>query len=157
MIHLNKGGFMVRDAHLDDLDHIELRQLDAEEVWASHHMTPKEALQTSFKNSMHAFTVLHKDKIVAMFGVIPDSLLGRSALVWMLTTDAIDGVKIAFLRYSRLFINYLRSCYPILYNHVDARHAPCLRWLKWVGAAIHPAVPCGADQLPFHPIVLGGQ
>ena len=45
--------------------------------------------------------------------------------------------------------------YRVLTNYADARNTTAIRWLRWLGFNILPAIPFGLDGLPFHPFELG--
>lgn len=152
-----KGDILVRDAEAGDiLDMMDrLRPEEVAEVWASHHYTPRQALEASWENSTGKMTFLYKGEVVGMFGVVPESLLSDRALVWLLTTDLIYKMKIAFLRASKKFIPAIMSRYGHLHNFVDARNVQCLKWLAWAGALIYPPELGGAEKIPFHYFTFG--
>jgi len=162
-VHYDKGGVIVRDANINDIDlweidpYHQMRPLEVSEVWASHHLRPKEAVSVSCLDSVQAFTIIHDYHLVGMFGIVPDSLIGERAQVWLLTTEEIYNMRIRFLKLTRHFIDEMRKSYPVLYNWVDARNEQCVRWLKWAGAEVFPPETHGVDKMPFHYFVLGGR
>jgi hypothetical protein len=131
--------------HLKD----RLRKSDIDEVWASAHYTPEQALRFSLKISLMAFTVEYHGVPVAIFGVAPDNLTGSRASIWLLGTDDINRMRITFLKESRKFIRYFLWFYPVLYNFVDDRNKKTIEWLTWCGAQFLEPAPYGYDGLPF--------
>jgi len=148
----NSGDARVRLAEQKDVAEIatNMRQSDIEEVWASNHLTPQEAMQKGFKNSTICLTVELADRAVAMFGVVPFTFLGNEGSVWMLASNNFCKVNKKFLRRCRTFVKLMLSYYPHLFNYVDVRNRESIRWLKWCGAKLSLAIPYGIDKMPFH-------
>lgn len=152
MIHYKKNDVVICDASLMDIFLMEgkMRPMEISEVWASEHLTPKEALLKSYEKSTGKLTLWYQGQVVAMFGIVPESLLSNRAMVWLLTTDTIYKMKISFAKLSLRVLSLMLSRYGLVYNFVDARNEQCLNWLRWLGANIYPAQPYGLDSLPFH-------
>lgn len=151
--YTDEEGNIVRDSNELDIVAMKdrLRKPDVNEVWASHHHTPEEALKLSFVLSSRCFTIETKRQPIAMFGVVPKTLLGSDrATIWLLATDELKTVRRKFLLGCRSFINGMLKEYLILENYIDARNTESIRWLKWCGAIIEEAKPMGAENLLFH-------
>lgn len=135
-----------------DVDYLStrLRQSDIEEIWASHHVKPYQALYGGFVNSIITLTIEHKEEPLAMFGISPYTLTGDKATIWMLSTDRLDEIKGKFLKNNRKVIDFLLGFYPYLENYVDERNIKSINWLKFCGAKIEEAKPFGLEGLPFH-------
>ncbi len=157
MIYYDGKEGMVRTSNELDIDLMKnrLRKSDIDEVWASHHHTPEEALRLSFEMSALCLTVDIKGMPVAMFGIVPQTLLSDRANVWLLATDGILKVRKSFLKHCKEFIDVMLKEYSVLENYVDARNALSIRWLKWCGAVIEEAKPIGIEKLPFHYFYFG--
>ena len=56
-----------------------------------------------------------------------------------------------FARGSVKVMNWFKSAYPKLRNHVDARNSSAITWIKWLGFTVEKAVPYGPDGVLFHP------
>lgn len=111
-----------------------LRHEDRIEVIAQGYKSPEQAITESYRASTIRFT-LEKDGVpIAMFGLVPDSILGDKAGVWLLGTEDIATVKKSFCEFSRKVIKYFVGQYPILFTQVDGRYTKTHRWLKWLGA-----------------------
>ncbi len=136
-------------------DHIELmmpfiRQADIEEMWASDHKKPDEALRQSLMCSTDARVGIADGSIVCIFGVAPVNLLEGTAAPWMIATSHIDKYASIFLRNNKDVVNEWIDTYPHLFNYVDARNFKAKKWLKWLGFVLSEAKPYGKEQLPFH-------
>lgn len=158
-IHYEKDGFIVRDAEPYDIEMMKdnIREEDRNEVWASDHFTPEQALENSFKVSSEKMAFLVEGEILGMFGIVPLTLMDDRACIWMITTNAIEKYAIKFLRASRYFIKILLERYSILSNFVDVRHKKSVKWLRWSGAIIREPENFGLEQIPFHLFIFGGQ
>ena len=155
-IYYNKNRVMVRESQLSDIMIMgdNLRETDKNEIWASHHHTPEEALLLSFNSSIFCFTVENKGVPVALFGISPFTLLDNKASIWLLATDSFDALikknRKEFIRQSKIFIGLMLEQYPLLENYVDARNIPSVKWLQMCRAKIEGAKPYGIEKMPFH-------
>lgn len=150
-IHYESKMAIVRDSIKEDCYEVakRMRQQDREEVWASNHLSPLDATLESFRQSTSCLTVDRNGFSVAMFGIVPVNLLGRSASIWLLTTDGIIGIDKAFVRRSRHFIDYFLVFYPLLFSYCDIRNTVSMKWLTYLGCKWGDVVPYGYDRLPF--------
>ena len=146
----NQDGIRVSYSVQKDVDYLKtrLRKDDIVEIWASNHLTPREALQKSLNESFISLTI-HNGSPIAMFGVNGHSILGEKACIWMLGSDDLEKIKIRFLKNNHNFINYFLGYYPYLYNHVDDRNKKSIKWLKFLGAKIDEPKPYGKDGKDF--------
>jgi hypothetical protein len=134
-----------------------MRADDAAEC-AAFGLTPLDALLESLRASEVAWTLLLDGEPAAMWGAEPlrRTLLSEpgAASAWALTGTAVERHRKEFARVSRAGVAALLARYPVLFADVDARYARALRWVRWLGFTVLPAVPFGASGEPFHPIVL---
>lgn len=142
---------LVRDAKLEDIDYLamHLREEDKKEIWRSHHQTPQTALLEGFNNSTLCLAVEYKRNPIGMFGVVPQTILGRKAAIWLLGSPEIEKIQRAFLKQSRRFINLMLDYYPFLQNWVDAENLKSIQWLKWLKADIEEPAPYGVEGALF--------
>lgn len=142
---------MVRDSQISDVFNLaqDMREADKKEVWRSHHRKPEEALLTGFSNSVLCLTIERNEKPIGMFGIVPMTLMGRYATIWMLASPELEDIQRTFVKYSRYFIKMFLNYYPILLNWVDADNHQSKKWLKWCGAEFGPVAPYGEEQCPF--------
>lgn len=131
-----------------------MRVADAAEVWASGRLSPLEALERSLALSPLAWTGRVDGEPACLFGAASASLLGGDGVPWLLGSDLIEQYQSAFLRRNRGYIRQMQAVFPVLRNMVDARNEVSIRWLRWLGFTIEPAVPFGPFGLPFHPFIL---
>jgi len=127
----------------------DMRFLDRNEIWASHHKRPLNALMDGYKESTLCFTVGYQDVPCAMFGVVPQHFLSDKASIWLLASNKLCECRKRLLRYDRLFIKYMLSYYPHLSNFVDMRNKDSIRWLKWCKAKFEEAKPFGVEGRLF--------
>jgi len=141
----------VRDATMRDAFAMapHMRESDKQEIWVSNHISPENALIAGVINSVVCMTIEKDEKPIVMFGVVPQTLLGNVASIWMLGTDDIHKVQRTFLRHSPEFIDYMLGFYPYLFNYIDIRNKESLLWLKYCGAEFSIIVPYGVEQKPF--------
>lgn len=153
MIYYNKENILVRDSKKEDVEHIakNMRRSDIDEIWASNNRLPKEALDIGIKDSLKCITGLKNNIPVCIFGINPDSILGKSATIWFLSTPDIVYSKYVFLKLSRKFINMFLEEYSLLYNFVDDRNKDSIKWLKFCGAKMNGCVTYGVEKRQFHP------
>lgn len=151
MTYYDRNNIRVRDTIPQDVEYLKsrLRQSDIEEVWASHHHTPEEALTLSYRESVLCFTIQVKDTPIAMFGIVAETILGNRATVWLLASDDMKKIQHRFLRYSKAFIQKMLSFYSLLYNFVDMRNLDSRRWLKWCGAEMGQVCAYGIEKQAF--------
>jgi hypothetical protein len=127
-----------------------MRPMDVAECLAWCGLDPWDALRTSVKASVDCRTATIDGAPVALFGVAPAEGFPGVGLPWFLGTPAVDRHGSYMLRLApRYLLGYLDG-FPVLMNAVDARNLTALRWLRHVGATIHPAVPQGVAGLLFH-------
>lgn len=131
-----------------------LRTADVAECEANG-LTPFEALHGSMIMSLEfAWTIAEGDEPLAMFGGVDctDWFGPDVAAPWMLGTDALTTThRRWFLRNTQRLITIRDDRFRRYFNRVDARNTVHIRWLKWAGFIILPAVPWGPFGLPFHP------
>ena len=134
----------------DDIKYISdnLRENDIKEIWASDNILPLDALAEGFNESIACWTISNGNPI-AMFGIVPETVLGNKACVWLLATDGISDIRRRFARRSREFIKTLHEWYPYLYNYVDDRNKDSIAWLKFCGAKINEPEEYGVERMPF--------
>ena len=127
-----------------------LRQSDIDEIWATNHIKPFEALYEGWKNSVLSLTIEVSNEPVSMFGIAPTTLTGDEAIIWMLSSDKINSIKKSFIKNNRRFIDMFLSMYPRLENWVSKENKKSVAWLKLLGANMKETEMFGIDKSPFH-------
>jgi hypothetical protein len=150
-IFYKKDNVVVRRSYPSDADMLcnSLRKSDIDEVWASHNLTPWEALYLSINESMMSLTITLNGKPIGVFGIKEESALGSKAMIWFLATDELDSIRRRFLKHSKKFVNMFLNLYPYLYNYVDSRNLESIKWLEFCGAKIGDPIPYGVMNEPF--------
>ena len=129
---------------------LNMRRADVEEIWASNHRTPYEALIGGMDISAYPATGVVNGVPICMFGVGASGPISLHGSPWLLGTPDVEKHARKFLRLNKSYIDLIKEDYDLLYNWVDERNDVSIRWLKWLGFDIKPATPYGLDQLPFH-------
>jgi len=150
-MYYDDGKIKVRDSVEEDIEFLSsrLKKTDVDEVFASNHVSPEEALRHGMDTSIYCRTAENGQPFM-MFGLYTDNVISDRANIWMLSSDYIKSIPIKFVRQSRLFIKDMLEWYPYLENYVDARNKESIAWLKWLGATIEDPKPYGIEQRPFH-------
>lgn len=114
--------------------------------------TPKDALRTGLKCSLEAFTALGESgKPVAMFGVVPVSLMSRLGRVWFLGSDDVFRYSRQLLEQGPGIIASWLETFALLENIVAADNVKAIRLLKHWGFTVggKPESHRGVEFLPF--------
>ena len=125
----------VTETTTEDLSVVEhLRIADLREVKALTGEEPLSALARSVQSSALCFTAFSGTTPIAIFGVGPDPQSeAGGGIVWLVGTDEIAELGIAFLRRSDKWLRMMAQPYTYLWNIVDARNTLHIRWLRWLG------------------------
>lgn len=127
-----------------------LKAADVAEIKATSGDTPEDALVLSLALSPTAYTWLHNDEPVAMFGVSPMEHRPGVGIPWLLTSPEALKHSTFLLRNSAPYVREFLRDYPYLENHVDCRNTASIQWLAWLGFAMCEVRPFyGAQRLPF--------
>jgi hypothetical protein len=155
MTHFESGDVVVRDAVGSDVALLKgrLRRKDAEEVLALGADVESE-LAESFARSRQRYTIERRGVPLAMFGILPETVLGDRAVVWLLGTDDLAQIKKTFVRGTGIFLRRFLEEYPVLYNAVPASYTQAIRWLTAFGARFEPAAPLGPRGELFRRFVI---
>ena len=132
-----------------------MREEEIREIYAASGEGPYSAISQALQVSEEAHAAVDDDgTLLAITGVIPWSGLWvrTTAVPWLLTTQALPSRPRNLLRGTKIFVDKWKDTFPVLFNHVDARYEQSVRWAKWAGFTVHPAVPYGFLGLPFHKI-----
>ncbi len=129
----NEGDAHSLAPHLRDVDVRECRELGGHE--------PLEALLAGVRTGA-ARTIIADDGItpIGMFGAAPTDLPGCGS-AWLLTTDDLVHNRSharQFLRECPLWILWMHTHNPVLFNFILADNRIAIRWLKWLGFAFTP-------------------
>lgn len=131
-----------------------LRAADLAELQASlgADADPEAVLKAGIKYSDDPRTVLVDGVPAAIFGVCDT---GESeptvGCIWLMGTDAIETISMAFLRGCKAHLPMQQASYEILTNFVDSRNTVHIRWLQWLGfSIIREENDYGAEKRTFY-------
>lgn len=112
--------------------------------------TPLQACRLSLAWTPDARVLILDGELAALYGVAPVSVMGGQGCPWLLGTDACLRHWRTFLRHSRPVFIRQASRYSYLENRVHVKNVPSIRWLRWLGFELEPAMPYGWQREPFH-------
>lgn len=107
----------------------------------------QETMQRTLNNSSHIWVGVDDDKVLAIWGVIPPTLLSDRAYLWMFHTPHLQEHVFVFVRHSQRVVQEALGIYPILVGHAVIGNTRAIRWLKWLGAEF--GEPINGKVLPF--------
>ena len=154
MLQQPKGYNHIRLTTLEDIKYLapRLRQTDKEEILAGTGTTPYHALLTGYLNCAIVFTIVNpKNEPVGIFGVT--DCKDGTGVIWLLATDGLAKIQIAFLKECRKVVNVLNKKYKILWNFVDCRNQLHIKWLKWCGFQFINKKQYGVLDKPFYEFI----
>lgn len=128
----------------------DMRQADADEVWASNHHTPLESLMDGWRISDFATIAVCDGEPLVMFGLAQRDLLTGSGVIWMLGANSSLKYKREFFIQTKPVINEMLNICPRLCNMVYSKNINSIQWLKWLGFTIEDPIPHGPDDELFH-------
>ena len=94
-----------------------------------------------------------KSNIVAEIHYFVDDLGNSVGGIWLVATDELATIQIAFLRQCREVVNFLNTKYKILWNYVDCRNEVHIKWLKWCGFTFINKTNYGVLNKPFYEFI----
>ena len=128
-----------------------LRAEDQQEIDAALGLDHVEILSLSMHASPIPLTIVDaNEEPFAMLGAARHSQVPEYGHPWLLSSDYLFGVKLPFIRQSRMWRDVIEQPYKIVGNVVDERNAKHVRWLKWLGYNFvnrHPEY--GVQRKPF--------
>lgn len=129
----------------------DMRQADAEEVWASNHHSPIESMMKGWELSdVSTVAVNEQGEPLVMIGLVKRDVLTGSGTVWMLGANRAMDHKKEFFRQTKPIINEMLTICPRLCNMVHSKNTNSIVWLKWLGFTIEDPIPHGPDDELFH-------
>lgn len=137
------------------IEHVEfiafnMRKADVDEVWASNHHTPIEALMSGWRMSNKSTIVTVNDEPCVMIGLVIRDILSGIGVPWLLGTENALRYKRHFLIQVPIVINEMLNICPSLYNYVHVKNKISIRWLKRIGFIFDDPMPYGCENELFH-------
>jgi hypothetical protein len=134
----------------------DMRQADAEEVWASHHHTPLQSLMGGWETSDVSTVAMCDGEPLVMIGLVKRDILSGSGVIWMLGANRSLKHKKEFFRQTKPIINEMLTICPRLCNMVHSKNTISIVWLRWLGFTIDDPIQHGPDDELFHKFHLEG-
>lgn len=125
-----------------------MRQEDRDEIWHLARVLPEEALVGGLMSCEYNRTVLLDGKVVCMFGI--GGTKGEVGVPWMLASDLLLKIRKPFLRECKEFLREMSEGFPSLSNVAWSKNTTHIKWLRWLGFEIKPAIPMGPDGELYH-------
>lgn len=123
------------------------------EIQASHGPDMFLTLKQAVDLSAECFSFHREDKVEALIGVVPLSLLGNAASPWMVASQSLQNSPRPILKYTKPVVQHWSERWSILVSYIDARYLQGIRWAKWAGFEVDEPAPYGYEQKPFHRIM----
>jgi hypothetical protein len=133
-----------------------VRRADALELEALGFRSPREGIEESLRYSVRAWVGWCGSAPLGVFGYAVPVIIGQGCMPWMITTTHVERHRVAFARASRRITMLLMAEFNSAENWVDARHAVCIRWLRWLGFTIYPAQALPPREMLFHRFSMKG-
>lgn len=147
-------NFVKPTPYLIELIAADMRQADVDEVWSSHHFTPREALMEGWDNSHSSVIVTVNDEPCVMLGLVIHDILTGSGIPWLLgTNNALNYKRNFFTQVPDVIDEMLNTC-PKLFNYVHVDNKVSISWLKRIGFTFDDPIPYGCNKELFHKFYL---
>ncbi len=143
--------FIIRKCRAADIRKLKnnLREEDNRELRKASGHHPYYALVMTYRKSEETWVGMIDGEIACVWGVFHDSVLGKTARIWLLSTAVMEKAPIRVARFTKAWLTKLLKKYDILENYVDDEYTKCKKWLKWLGFTIEDPEPFGAELAPF--------
>lgn len=128
-----------------------MRQEDKDEIWHLARKLPMEALRDALEVCDYNQAVLLDGKVVCIFGV--GGTKGGVGIPWMLASELLSDISKTFLRECKEYVEEMSKGYTSLYNIAWSKNVVHIKWLKWLGFEIRPAIPMGPDGELYHEFI----
>lgn len=94
----------------------------------------QETMKRALMNSSRIWLGHEDFKIIALWGLIPPTLMSEIAYLWLFTTKEFTEYTFTFVRQSQRVVAAMLEEYPTIVGHGVVGHDRSLRWLRWLGA-----------------------
>lgn len=86
--------------------------------------------------------------LVAIWGLIPPTIVSNQAYIWVYTTAGLEGHEFIFVRQSQKVVKKFLEEYDTIVGVTEVGEDRSIRWLKWLGAEY------GVPQGKWKPFVI---
>ena len=129
---------------------VNMRQADADEVWASNRHLPYEALMKGWKSSHSSVVVTVNNEPCVMLGLVIRDILSGSGVPWLLGTEGALKYKRHFLTQVPAVIDEMLTICQRLCNYVLIENKISIIWLKHIGFTVDNPSSYGVAGELFH-------
>ena len=112
---------LVRQARADDVARItrNLRNISIKEVERIG-LKPEETIKAAVQRARYSWVGYLDDEIVCMWGLESQSLLGDTAMLWLITTPLVEKHPFHFVRRTQMFVDELmKQEFTYIFGYVD--------------------------------------
>lgn len=107
----------------------------------------QETMHRTIMNSSRVWLGVDDEKIIAMWGLIPPTLMSDIAYLWLFTTEHLHGHTFMFIRHSRRAVREMLEDFPTIVGHASLHNQRSRQWLAWLGAEFED--PIDDKVIPF--------
>lgn len=107
----------------------------------------QETMHRAIRNSTRIWVGMDGDNLVAMWGLIPPSLMSETAYLWLFTTEHLREHVFSFIRQSQRAVEEMLIYYPVIVGHTMSANRRAIQWLRWLGAEFGD--PINGKVIPF--------
>lgn len=138
---------MIEPAKISDVIELanNMRAADRKELLEWTAQTPYWAAEQSFNQSDIVFAGRSPDgTLLSMFGARRDNLIEETAIIWSLSTEAVDHNRLHFVRNSKRGFEAIAKAMPDVeqfHNWVSLDYQGAVRWIEWLGAGLSVRPP----------------
>lgn len=94
----------------------------------------QETMKRTMTNSSHVWMGFDGMAALALWGLIPPTLLSDRAYLWLYTTKHLRGHEFVLVRHSQRAVAEMLTQFPLIVGNTMADNLQGIRWLKWLGA-----------------------
>lgn len=118
----------------------DMREADRRELkrWSGN--SPLYELQNAVDLSEVVWVGCYRDGTpMSVFGGKHANALDETGVIWELSTNAVNGHRLAFAKASRRGMDLVMAALPDVgefYNFVDAEYESAVKWIEWLGGQL---------------------
>lgn len=118
-----------------------------EEHLATLSVINQETMQRAMANSSRVWLGEDEGRVIAVWGLIPPTLMSDIAYLWLFTTKNLTRHTFIFIRHSQRAVQEMLEDFPVIVGHAELTNRKSIQWLKWLGAEFGD--PVSDRAIPF--------
>lgn len=107
----------------------------------------QETMQRAMMNSSRVWLGEDEGRVIAVWGLIPPTLMSDIAYLWLFTTKNLTRHTFIFIRHSQRAVQAMLEEFPTIVGHAELTNRKSIQWLKWLGAEFGD--PVSDRAVPF--------